>query len=382
MERVYIVNEDGKTLPMDGVLCRDEDKELQCLIENNFDLIPGDQIDPEAPCRWMLIKREMPVPDPYTGTDRWSIDFFFVDQNATPTFVECKRFADTRSRREVVGQVLEYAANGQHYWSSDCIRMHAEASAKAKGTTVDLCFKDLQSDVADSAEDLFQQVENRLKAGELRIVFFLEQAPNELKRLVEFLNKQMNLTEVLLVEARQYSRQAIKIVAPRVFGFTEQARALKLSAGTHGTSVPVATDWQGFTANAGKKGLDEQSIGRIRELYDGCKALSAEIAWGRGTKTASFSPKWPSIHAYGAPFSVYANGNFELHVSSFGTSETATSFIKRFTELLEEAITLPLNYTDKWVSCPPAQWLPKVDLIVKAVGAAVREQQLAISATA
>src|ERR1035438_4287250 len=106
MSNVYVVSEDGDSEPMIPVLCKNEDKELQNLLKNNFDLLPGDQIDPDSPCRWMLIKREMPVPDPCTGTDRWSIDFLFVDQKATPTFVECKRYLDTRSRREAVGQVL------------------------------------------------------------------------------------------------------------------------------------------------------------------------------------------------------------------------------------------------------------------------------------
>jgi hypothetical protein len=80
MEQVYTVNEkDGSTALMTPFLCTDEDKELQRLIYNNFDLLPGDQIAPDDPCRWMLVKREMPVPDPYTGANAgisissWSI---------------------------------------------------------------------------------------------------------------------------------------------------------------------------------------------------------------------------------------------------------------------------------------------------------------------
>lgn len=96
MSAVYIINGDGKTVPMNQVRCKNEDKELQQLLESNPQLMPGDQIRPYDPLRWLLIKREMPVPDPSSGEDRWSIDHFFVDQSATPTFVECKRFLDTR----------------------------------------------------------------------------------------------------------------------------------------------------------------------------------------------------------------------------------------------------------------------------------------------
>lgn len=113
MSDVYMIEPDGSTSAMIQLQCKDEEKELQEILEKNYDLLPGIQIRPDDPCRWLLIKREMPVPDPNTGGDRWNIDFLFVDQTGMPTFVECKRFQDTRSRREAVGQMMEYAANGQ-----------------------------------------------------------------------------------------------------------------------------------------------------------------------------------------------------------------------------------------------------------------------------
>lgn len=116
---VYSIASDGSTRPLSPVQCANEDQELQQLLEKTPDLLPGDQIHPDDPCRWLLVRRELPVPDPATGISRWSIDHVFADQNAIPTLVECKRFLDSRARREVVGQMLEYAANGQHYWSAE-----------------------------------------------------------------------------------------------------------------------------------------------------------------------------------------------------------------------------------------------------------------------
>jgi len=98
MPQVYVVDSVNLTSePMRAVVAKNEDKDLQALLNNNFDLLPGDQIEPNAPCQWLLVKREMPVPDPTTGSDRWNIDFLFVDDKATPTFVECKRYLDTRA---------------------------------------------------------------------------------------------------------------------------------------------------------------------------------------------------------------------------------------------------------------------------------------------
>lgn len=72
---------------------------LQALRARYHDLLPGDQIDPESPRRWLFVSREMGVPGEAGGGDQWSLDHLFLDQDAIPTFVECKRSSDTRGRR-------------------------------------------------------------------------------------------------------------------------------------------------------------------------------------------------------------------------------------------------------------------------------------------
>ena len=52
------------------------------------------------------------------GSDRGSLDHLFLDQDAVPTLVEVKRSENTQIRREVVGQMLDYAANGVMFWSA------------------------------------------------------------------------------------------------------------------------------------------------------------------------------------------------------------------------------------------------------------------------
>ncbi|WP_109485387.1 hypothetical protein [Occallatibacter savannae] len=358
MAKVYALSEVGTSKPLKLLNCKDEDKELQSILLNNFDLLPGDQIDPEAPCRWLLIKREMPVPDPSTGTDRWSIDFLFADQNATPTFVECKRYLDTRARREVVGQVLEYAANAQYFWTADDLRSFAELTAKENGTSLDEGLHGLRSEVVDSVENFFSAFEKKLKASEIRIIFFLEQAPPELKRLVEFMNKQLGTVEVLLVEARQYELEKTRIVVPTLFGFTEQIRQIKRDASKQQSRQPVATDWEGFRQNAILKGLKPEDIAAIGNIYETCKSLNANVVWGRGTVTATFSPKWPWLHASVSPFTVFANGTLELHLIALKTSDRATKFSEAFgNRLVASGVNLPQNYQNAWVTLSSDDWI-------------------------
>ena len=65
--------------------------------------------------RWLLVTREKEVADAPDGAGRWSLDHLFVDQDAVPTLVEVKRGSNTQIRREVVGQMLDYAANGSGF---------------------------------------------------------------------------------------------------------------------------------------------------------------------------------------------------------------------------------------------------------------------------
>ena len=84
---------------------------LQRLLATHPSVLAGDQFNIAEPRRWLLVSREAGVPCEIGGPDRWSLDHLFVDQDSIPTLVEVKRSSDTRIRREVVGQMLDYAAN-------------------------------------------------------------------------------------------------------------------------------------------------------------------------------------------------------------------------------------------------------------------------------
>jgi hypothetical protein len=56
------------------------------------------------------------------GSDYFSRDHLFIDHDGIPMLVEVKRSTDTRGRREIVGQLLEYAANACAYWNVGRLR--------------------------------------------------------------------------------------------------------------------------------------------------------------------------------------------------------------------------------------------------------------------
>lgn len=65
--------------------------------------------------RWLFIRRETGIPDAAEVSNRWAVDHSFIVQDGIPTLVEVKRSSDSRIRREVVGQLLDYAANAVAY---------------------------------------------------------------------------------------------------------------------------------------------------------------------------------------------------------------------------------------------------------------------------
>lgn len=371
MTRVYRIRPDGSSEPLLPVRCKDEDRELQALLAANHDLLPGDQIDPDDPCRWLLIKREMPVPDPTTGSDRWSIDFFFVDQHGIPTFVECKRFADTRARREVVGQMLEYAANGHYYWDKDLIRQLAEATAAQRGTTLEQALQILGPDKDMPVDALLGLVQENLREGQLRIVFFLEEAPMELRSVVDFLNRQMERSEVLLVEARQFRDGADRIVVPALFGYTEQARIVKRSVTITARSERRRWDRQSFLEDSRAK-LTQPEFVAVVGLLDGALELGCEISWGTGKVNGSYNVKHPQL-AQRSLCSVYSNGDLYLNFGWLNEGPREEQLRDRFKELVATRTGLRVPDQHRQGGIPAREWVAKGGVLLEILEVLIAE---------
>lgn len=371
MGSVYAIGRDGTTEPMDRIYCKDEDRELQLLLEKNPDLLPGDQISPQEPRRWLPVKREMPVPDPSSGVDRWSIDFFFVDQDATPTFVECKRFKDTRARREVVGQMFEYAANGQYYWTKDRLREYAEKTAEGNGLSLEDAVGSIGPE-DPSVDAFFERVEDNLREGQIRIVFFMEESPMELRSVVDFLNKQMERSEVLLVEARQFSHHGMKVVVPTLFGYTEQARAVKRRVTVTTPGGRKRWDERLFFEDAEEQ-LEGEHLAALRKLYAFARSGATGISWGTGNITGSFTPKWAGLGGEGI-FSAFTNGRIWINFGGLGS-------YPRFQEELKHALNripgfnIPDDYEHKWPAVTVDQWAPNVDAFIQAIEDLLENQE-------
>lgn len=263
----------------------DSEDLLQALLAKYPHLLAGDQLA-GSPRRWLLVKREAGVPDGDAGGSRWSLDHLFIDQEAVPTLVEVKRSDDTRIRREVVGQMLDYAANGVVYWPSERLRSDFETRCAKEQKDADEVFRESLGDQADQ-ERFWGEVEQNLRSGRVRLVFVADLIPPELRRVIEFLNERMSPTEVVGVEIKQYVGDGgIRTLVPRVVGQTEQARIQKIGGGSSSNAV----GWDDYEAR-----LPPDRVILVRSLFERMEKAIKErsLGWTPILRSTYFSFQRP-----------------------------------------------------------------------------------------
>ena len=219
-QSIFVMNAEGELTRMEPTRYDSED-DLQALVADHPELLGVTDAS-----EILLVRREQAVSDSVEGGARWSLDHLFVTRDAVPVLVEVKRASDTRIRREVVGQMMDYAANGVAYWPIEQIRASFEREYEEQGIDPAIQISQFLGEDTDE-ESFWGQVEANLRAGRIRMLFVADQIPSELARIVEFLNEHMG-PEVLAVEIQPYEGgDGLRTLVPRLIGNTERAQAKK-----------------------------------------------------------------------------------------------------------------------------------------------------------
>jgi len=205
------------TLPFrtfrEGVFGKNLEAALHKLLEEFPDIIPGTQIDPnsEDPPIFVLLKHEI-------GAGPGSLDFILTDQYGIPTLIEAKLFENQESKREVIGQILEYAANAVQEWGDGRLRGQAAEYWGKKGQQLDGILSDRFGEDVD-VENLWSQIEENLSQKKLRLIIAADKLRPEVRRIIEFLNSETENVEILGMEITCYERDTNAIVlVPHIIG--------------------------------------------------------------------------------------------------------------------------------------------------------------------
>ena len=155
---LFFMSQDG-TASLASEAAYEAESDLQRIVADNPQLLM------RAPSNTgealMLVRQEYPVRDPDDDSIFYSLDHLFLDQDGVPVLVEVKRSSDARIRREVVGQMLDYASRAR-YWDLSEIQQY---------------FRLTNPESSYDTEDFWGRVSSNLKAEHMKLVFVADKIP-------------------------------------------------------------------------------------------------------------------------------------------------------------------------------------------------------------
>lgn len=309
----------------------------------------------------LLIKRELGVPDAEGGGGRWSLDHLYVDDQGVPILVEVKRASDSRLRREVVGQMLDYAANGSAYWTKESLIAAFEATCAAgKQNSTDVLMEFTAERFA-TPDAFWDEVAANLSAGQIRMLFVADLIPVELERIIYFLASQLKFAEIEAVRIDHYvGSNGVRVLAPTSIRLPREARRLAASATASDRKPPIDTEeWLvrlsetcgSDKAEAARKLVDwHRRSGGNAAPTASQDSLSLNIATDDG-KTA-----WPFF------VRLSSGGRLELSLSylrsrpRFDTDEKRLALLEKFVAVRPEGLK-NTGHARGWPSFPVEQLL-------------------------
>jgi hypothetical protein len=198
--------------------------------------------------------------------------------------------------------MLDYAANAVVYWPVQQLRAEFEQSCLENGKNPEEEVRDRLGLVSD-AEVLWQQVKTNLQAGRIRMLFVADRIPAELRRIVEFLNEQMDPAEVLALELRQFQGEGVKTIVPTVYGQTEEAQQKK--------GAPQAQQWDEASIFAEISRHGPEVLRTAQKIAEWTRN-TGEISYGRGRKDGSFGLRVAAHGLRSTVIVLYTYGRVEI----------------------------------------------------------------------
>jgi hypothetical protein len=228
--------------------------------------------------------------------------------------VEVKRGTDTRIRREVVDQMLDYAANAILHWPAEELRGRFELRCEEAGKNAADVLRD-ELGVDPDSDAFWARVKSNLQAGRIRMLFVADRIPPELRKVVEFMNVQMRPAEVLAVELRQYQGGGLRTLAPIVLGQTQEAIEQKSGAGAKPRRL-----WD-----------EPRVLEALSAAGDAAVAATAAalIAWMRAKADRVVFNDAPSYGCISAEFNVGSESCMPIRVWTDGGVPVSFSQLKR-----------------------------------------------------
>ena len=269
-----------------------DEAELQKLLAESPSLIPVHELR-EGTASLVVAVREFWLPG------SCSADLLAFSADGDVAVVECKLAANPEIKRKVVGQILEYGAS---LWGMSYEDLDGHVSQRTGRSLADLV-ADTQDAEAWDEEGFRENVSAALSKGDFLLIIAVDQINDELRRTIRFLNGCGNPTFAFCaLEMQRYQKDDTEMLVPHVHG---GVGATKQRAG----SKTKRRQWNKveFIQQA-KEILAPEAFQIVEDLYSWAVASEADITWGTGAVTGSFTVRERVGSKLVSVFNVQANG--------------------------------------------------------------------------
>jgi hypothetical protein len=166
---------------------------------------------------------------------------------------------------------------------------------------------DFLSDADTDEEEFWQKAKTNLQAGKVRLVFVTDEIPTELRRVIEFLNQQMDPAEVLALEIKQYIGGTLRTLVPRIVGQTVEAQQKKSGVPRESRQWDEPSFCEDLKA---RRSPDEARV--ARDILEWAQTNLPRFTWGKGKQHGSFIPVLDHKGMSNYPFVIYTYGRVEI----------------------------------------------------------------------
>lgn len=314
------------------------EKELEDILAEKPQLMIEEE-EPDV----LLVQRQVTFEG--TGT----ADLLIIDSNGLPMVVEVKLGRNSESRRQVVGQVFDYV-------SSLTLLTVDELDQKVAGALKEaIRIIGRKESEEDAVEKCWQSCGANLRAGKARVVVAIDEASEDLIRIIRFLNEHSDL-DVRLVELKKYlDRESSEtFFVPRLIVYGGDAITCKnLSPGARGYKKWGEESF--FQAFEEKRGPEEGSI--VRKIFEWANNQDLlSDPWGKGDVSGSFTPRFVYNNNKTSLFTIYTSGGMTIpfdHIKRtppFDNDENRVDLIKQIN--MDLSLFIPKESINKYPSVP------------------------------
>lgn len=273
--RLFFVASDQRVQEMNEVNMKDMlEAKLQEIVEKNPDLLSREWDD--QPRKLFLVQREQEVRAVEDEGNAFSLDHLLVDSDGIPILVEVKRSTDTRIRREVAAQMLDYACRASS-WDVEKLKESFRRNNEGR-PDAEALFDD---------EEFWSRVSANLGAEHFRLVFVADRIPETLRILIEFLDRSMKEIEVYGVELKPYNTSdGVMLLSSSIIGNSLDVRQKPTYA------ARGKTNWtrESFFARVLEKD-GSASVSAAEALIALCPSLGLTGVYGKGSVLANYLAK-------------------------------------------------------------------------------------------